>query len=129
MDDRIASANVMTYYEDEALNWHFDHSEFTTTLLLQAPNFGGEFEYLQDLRSPDNPNYKGVAGQLSGNLQTSIYPQTAGALNVFKGVNTAHRVTPDEDKTPRINTVLTYYEEPRKRFSAEEHLGFFGRKT
>ena len=48
---------------------------------------------------------------------------------MFKGVNTAHRVTPDEGKTPRINTVLTYYEELRKRFSAEEHLGFFGRKT
>ena len=87
MDDRIAGANVMTYYEGEALSWHFDRSEFTTTLLLQAPNSGGEFEYLQDLRSPDSPNYTGVAALLSGKLQTSICPQTAGTLNVFKGVN------------------------------------------
>ena len=43
MDDRIAGANVMTYYDGEALNWHFDRSEFTTTLLLQAPKAGGEF--------------------------------------------------------------------------------------
>ena len=27
--------NVMAYREGEALNWHFDRSEFTTTLLLQ----------------------------------------------------------------------------------------------
>ena len=129
LDDRIAGANVMTYYADEALSWHFDRSEFTTTLLLQAPNSGGEFEYLQDLRSPDGPNYTGAAALLSGKLQTSICPQTAGTLNVFKGVNTAHRVTPVEGKTPRINAVLTYYEEPGKRFSAEEHLDFYGRKT
>ena len=38
MDDRIAGANVMTYYDGEARNWHFDRSEFTTTLLLQAPS-------------------------------------------------------------------------------------------
>ena len=30
MDDRIAGANVMTYYEGKALNWHFDRSEYTT---------------------------------------------------------------------------------------------------
>ncbi len=46
MDDRIAGANVMTYYEGKALSWHFDRSEFTTTFLLQALNSGGEFEYL-----------------------------------------------------------------------------------
>ena len=33
-NDRIAGANVMTYYNGYALNWHFDQSEFTTTLPL-----------------------------------------------------------------------------------------------
>ena len=35
--DDLARVNVMAYREGEALNWHFDRSEFTTTLLLQAP--------------------------------------------------------------------------------------------
>ena len=74
MDDRIASANVMTYYDGEALNWHFDRSEFTTTLLLQAPSNGGEFEYLRDLRTDDDPNYDGVAALLNGELDRTLCP-------------------------------------------------------
>ena len=37
MDDPLARVNVMSYGDAQALNWHFDRSEFTTTLLLQAP--------------------------------------------------------------------------------------------
>ena len=51
MDDDLAGLNVMTYREGEMLNWHFDRSEFTTTLLLQAPDAGGEFQYRSGLRS------------------------------------------------------------------------------
>ena len=127
MDDRIAGANVMTYYNGEALNWHFDRSEFTTTLLLQAPKDGGEFEYLRDLRTAEDPNYAGVAELLMGKHKTQICPQEAGTLNVFRGVNTAHRVTPVKGDRPRINAVLTYYETPGRRFSEQEHLGFYGR--
>ena len=112
MDDRIAGANVMTYYDGEARNWHFDRSEFTTTLLLQAPSNGREFEYLRDLRTDDNPNYDGVAALLNGQLETTIYPQAAGTLNVFHYLNTAYRVTPVERDTPRINAVLTYFDAP-----------------
>jgi hypothetical protein len=36
MDDPLACANILGYYEGEGLNWHFDRSEFTTTLLLHA---------------------------------------------------------------------------------------------
>ena len=56
----------MAYRDGEALNWHFDRSEFTTTLLLQAPEQGGEFIYRTDLRSDDDPNYDGVAKLLRG---------------------------------------------------------------
>jgi hypothetical protein len=127
MDDRIACANVMTYYEGEALNWHFDRSEFTTTLLLQAPLAGGEFEYVKDLRTTGNPNFEGVAALYDGTIETKICAQDAGTLNVFKGVNTAHRVTPVQGGTPRINAVLTYYEKPGARFTRKERLGFYGR--
>ena len=44
MDDPLASVNVMQYRRGEALNWHFDRSEFTTTLLLQGADDGGEFQ-------------------------------------------------------------------------------------
>ena len=56
MDDPLARVNVMSYGDAQALNWHFDRSEFTITLLLQAPESGGAFEYAKDLRSDDDPN-------------------------------------------------------------------------
>ncbi len=128
MDDRIACANVMRYTEGEALNWHFDRSEFTTTLLLQAPRDGGAFEYRTGLRSDDDPNYDGVARILRGEdnaVQAMI--AKAGTLNVFRGKNTAHRVTPVVGPVDRIIAVFSYYETPGVRFSDEERIGFYGR--
>lgn len=61
MEDPMARVNVQASRDGEALNWHFDRSEFTTTILLQAPEQGGELEYRKDLRSKDDPNHAGVA--------------------------------------------------------------------
>ncbi|MGL4295467.1 MAG: 2OG-Fe(II) oxygenase, partial [Aestuariivirga sp.] len=66
MRDALARVNVMAYRDGEALNWHFDRSEFTTTLLLQAPDEGGDFVYRTDLRNDSDPNYDGVARLLRG---------------------------------------------------------------
>lgn len=128
MDDPLACANVMAYREGEALNWHFDRSEFTTTLLLQSANAGGEFQYRQNLRSDDDPNYSGVAKLLSGkDPLTRSLEMYAGTINVFLGKNTAHRVTPVEGETERMIAVLSYYENPGHVFSTEERVGFYGR--
>lgn len=128
MADKLAAVNAMAYREGEALNWHFDRSEFTTTLLLQAPDQGGEFEYRTDLRSDTDPNYDGVARLLRGQdpaLQSiRLVP---GTLNVFRGKNTAHRVTPVKGKTERIITVFSFFDRPGVIFTPEEQIGFYGR--
>ena len=128
MADPLARLNVMAYRAGEALNWHFDRSEFTTTLLLQAPAAGGAFEYRTDLRSERDPNYDGVARLLRDeDPQKKILTLTAGTLNVFRGKNTAHRVTPVQGDRERIVSVFSYYERPDVMFTAEERLGFYGR--
>jgi len=128
MADPLACANVMGYYEGEGLNWHFDRSEFTTTLLLQAPDAGGEFQYRKALRSDADPNYDGVARLMRGeDEQVSTLSFGAGDLNVFKGKNTAHRVTPPVGERPRLVAVFSYYETPGRLFSDRENLGFYGR--
>ena len=130
MDDPLACANVMAYRNGEALNWHFDRSEFTITLLLQSAKVGGEFEYRTDLRSDDDPNYDGVAKLLSGNdPESQILKLDPGTLNVFRGKNTAHRVTPVRGERERIIAVFSYYEFPGKVFSDEENIGFYGRAS
>ncbi|MFE0017510.1 2OG-Fe(II) oxygenase [Mesorhizobium sp. NPDC059054] len=128
MDDPLARANVMAYRAGEALNWHFDRSEFTTTLLLQAPDEGGAFEYRTDLRSDTDPNYPGVAQLLEG--RDSLVKTTRlkpGTLNIFRGKNTAHRVTPVAGDRERIIAVFSYYERQGVMFSPEERFGFYGR--
>lgn len=128
MDDPLARVNAMRYGTGEALNWHFDRSEFTTTVLLQAPEAGGLFEYRTDLRSDSDPNYDGVAAMLRGeDPALQAITLTPGTLNVFRGRNTAHRVTPVEGARPRIVAVFSYYDRPGVRMTAEEQRGFYGR--
>jgi hypothetical protein len=128
MRDPLARVNVMSYREGEALNWHFDRSEFTTTLLLQEPSGGGEFEYRSDLRTDNDPNYDGVARLLAGkDPAVKLLKLGAGTLNVFKGKNTLHRVTPCKGPRERYIAVFSYYERPGVMFSREEQIGFYGR--
>jgi hypothetical protein len=130
MRDWLARANVMAYRDGEALNWHFDRSEFTTTLLLQAPEQGGEFVYRSDLRTVDDPNYEGVAKLLRGEdpvVKTmNVFP---GTLNVFRGKNTAHKVNTVKGPKERIISVFTYYDRPGVMFTREEQIGFYGRTS
>ena len=128
MEDPLARVNVMGYREGEALNWHFDRSQFTTTLLIQEPLAGGAFQYRTDLRSEEDPNYDGIVRFIEGrDPSVQTLPQKAGTLNVFKGKNTVHRVTPVEGDRDRIVAVFSYYERPGVLFGAEERIGFYGR--
>ncbi len=128
MSDPLARLNVMDYRSGEALNWHFDRSQFTTTLLIQAPEQGGEFEYRSNLRSDTDPNYDGVGRMLRGeDSDIHVNPLAAGTLNVFKGKNTLHRVSPVHGPRKRLIAVFSYYDRPGVMFSREERIGFFGR--
>ncbi len=128
MADPLARVNVMRYGEGQQLGWHFDRSEFTVTLLLQAPDSGGEFEYRTNLRSGSDPNLDGVARLLEGrDPSAQRLKLEAGTLNVFRGLNTPHRVTPVEGSRPRMIAVLSFYDRPGVRFSREERIGFYGR--
>jgi hypothetical protein len=128
MADPLARANVMAYSEGESINWHFDRSEFTTTLLLQPAEAGGEFQYRSGLRAEDDPNYDGVGRFLADpSREVQSLPQQPGTFTVFKGKYAAHSVTPVEGARTRIVAVYSYYERPGVLFSAEERLGFYGR--
>jgi hypothetical protein len=130
MQDPLARVNVMSYPEGHTLNWHFDRSEFTTTLLLQAPDEGGAFEYRTGLRTADDPNHDGVAKLLLGeDPDVRKMSLSAGTLNVFRGINTPHRVTPVVGQTDRMVAVFSFYDRPGVSFTPEEQIGFYGRQA
>lgn len=128
MDDPLGRVNVMATRDGEGLNWHFDQSEFTTTIMLQASNEGGELEYVPELRSADNKNLDAVARLLQGeDVGNQIATLTPGTLNVFRGENTPHRVTTVHGSRDRIMTIYSFYENPGVTFTDEMRIGFYGR--
>jgi hypothetical protein len=128
MNDPLAKFNVIGYGPGQALNWHFDRSQFTTTLMLRTAEAGGEFEYRSGLRSETDPNYEGVARLLRGeDPQVRVQNLPAGSLNVFAGRNTAHRITPVRGSRSRMVAVFSYYDTPGVAFSPAERQGFYGR--
>ncbi len=129
MADPLARVNVMRYGDGEGLNWHFDRSEFTTTLLLQSPLHGGLFQYARDLRTDEDPNIEGVAKLIQGDWPIENVRLWPGTLNVFRGKNTAHRVTPVSGAQARMIAVFSYYEEPGVVFTDEDRVGFYGRAS
>jgi hypothetical protein len=128
MADPLARVNVIEYRPGETLNWHFDRSRYTTTLLIQAADAGGEFEYRSGLRSEGDPNYEGV-GRLLRGADGGIHINTLlpGTLNVFAGMNTLHRVSKVRGARSRLVAVYSYYDRPGVMFSDEERRGFYGR--
>jgi hypothetical protein len=127
--DEIGALNVMTYDPGDELGWHFDNADFVVTLMLQAPDAGGAFEYVPMLRSPGEDNAQGVAALLGGDRAgvRTMSPEP-GTLALFRGHFSPHRVTPVEGPTQRINAVLSYADRPDARLSASGRRIFFGRE-
>jgi hypothetical protein len=130
MEDPLARANILEYRPGEALNWHFDRSRYTTTLLIQAAEAGGQFEYCSDLRADGAPNYEEVGRVLKGDTdRIRTNGLAAGTLNVFAGKNALHRVSMVGGSRSRLVAVFSYYERPGVMFSDEERMGFYGRTS
>ena len=126
--DPMGAMILFIHDDGDQLGWHFDHAEFVTTLILQAPLAGGSFEYVQNLRSPNDENIDDVKKVLAGDGQDVVrIPAQAGALSLFIGQNSIHRVTPTGGPQHRVVAVLSYESEPDVVFSDEERIRFYGR--
>ena len=97
--------------------WHYDSNDVVFSLLLQAPEAGGQFEYAPYIRSESNENYAEVS-RLYRNPQRYAErpPMSPGDLTVFKGDLSMHRVTPVEGERRRIVALFCYDREPGTSF-------------
>jgi hypothetical protein len=97
---------------------------------LQMPDGGGEFQFVQALRSDDEANEQGVMAVLNGDHGAVETLATApGTLALFHGHHAMHRVTPVTGSRPRINAVLTYGEHPDMTLSPLTQKLFYGRNV
>ncbi|MFP6741652.1 MAG: hypothetical protein VCD33_08515 [Alphaproteobacteria bacterium] len=126
--DTFAALNINVFDSGQGLNWHFDRTDFSVTLSLQAASAGGTFEYAPMLRRPDDENYQGVSRVLTGvrkGLRRLSFPP--GTLAVFQGYNSLHRVTPVRGSRARLAAVLSFVREPGVRFTPYAQNLFYGR--
>ena len=125
--DPLGACSVNVFVDGGEHGWHFDESEFTVTLMLQAPESGGAFEYVPGIRGREDEKAI-VAAVLDGDRERVLgLPFTAGTLLVFGGRRTLHRVTRVGGARPRLVPVLTYAERPGLRNSEAVRKLFWGR--
>ncbi|MEL0658338.1 2OG-Fe(II) oxygenase [Psychromonas arctica] len=127
--DPLSSINLHYASEGQELGWHFDESSFATTLLLQSPEGGGVFEYIENMRDADigEMNYDGVAEVLDGKRQSKVLEASASTLVMFRGRNAMHRVTPTQGDITRMLVVLAYNSQPDVTLSESARMTFYGR--
>ncbi len=125
--DALGACSINVFTDGGEHGWHFDESEFTVTLMLQSPESGGAFEYVPRIRGrPDEKEI--VAGVLNGEHGGVVeLPFTAGALLIFGGRQTLHRVAKVRGARPRLTPVLCYSETPNRKNSEAVRKLFWGR--
>ena len=125
--DPLGACSVNVFVDGGEHGWHFDESEFTVTLMLQAPESGGSFQYVPRIRGREDERAI-VAAVLDGDRGRVLdLPFTAGTLLVFGGRQTLHRVTRVGGARPRLVPVLTYAERPGLTNSEAVRKLFWGR--
>lgn len=97
----------------QQFNWHFDTNEFTITMLLQAAESGGYFEYAPDLRNPNDECYEEVKEVIDGDRsRVKRLELNAGDLQLFLGRFSLHRVTTNTGKRDRLLLIMSFAEKP-----------------
>lgn len=127
--DAMSSINLHYADEGQELGWHFDNSSFAITLMIQNPKDGGEFEYVKDVRDADSGemNYEYSGKVLGGEIPTKVLSMDAGALVLFRGRNSLHRVTRSVGDRTRMLVVLAYNTQPGISLSESARMTFYGR--
>jgi len=109
--------------------WHFDTNEFTVSMLTQASQSGGAFEYCPNIRSARAENLDDVRAVLDGRGAHLVQrlPLHPGDLQLFQGRYSLHRVGPVQGPTPRHSAIFAYSERPGVIGTLERTQQLFGR--
>ncbi len=111
--DPLGACNVAVMGEGDELEWHFDQTDFVVSIALQDAEEGGDFLYAPLLRRAGDERYDDVVRVLDGDPSpVRRIPMDPGALLLFAGRHSLHRVTPCHGATPRLVALLSYDTKP-----------------
>jgi hypothetical protein len=126
--DPFGALNLAVMGDGERLHWHYDMTDFVTSIALRDAEEGGDFEYVPLIRSAADENYPRVQRLLLGSNDGVVrVPMHPGTLLLFEGRNSIHRVTPIRGKTTRLVALLAYDTKPGTRSSKLLQMARYGR--
>jgi hypothetical protein len=107
--DPLGALNIAVMKHGDSLLWHYDQTDFVTSILLQDCQAGGDFEYVPMIRNADNENYDRVRRLLDGDrdevVRLALEP---GTFAFFEGRQSIHRVAPISGPTDRYIGLLGF---------------------
>jgi hypothetical protein len=126
--DPLAGLTLNVIAPGRSHPWHFDTNEFTVSLLTQAADGGGRFEYCPNIRSATSENLDDVRAVLAGESdlvrRLDLRP---GDLQLFLGRYSLHRVSAVEGAVARHTAIFAYSRRPGVIGSPERTRQLFGR--
>jgi hypothetical protein len=126
--DPFGALNLAVMGDGECLFWHFDQTDFVTSIALRDAEEGGDFEYAPLIRSASDENYPALQQLLAGsNERVVCVPMCPGTLLLFEGRNSIHRVTSIGGRTTRLVALLAYDTKPGTRSSKLLQMARYGR--
>jgi hypothetical protein len=146
-EDPLGCCSINVFRPGYHHSFHFDESEFSTTLMLQESEipFTGLFQYTHPLRGSDDSTGMALPEvaaciqhydkgdfceeQPSSPPTLHTLPFTPGTLSIFSGRTSLHRVTKVEGNRSRLVAVLTFSSQPGFRNSAATQQMFWGRSS
>ncbi|MEU4254414.1 arpA protein [Amycolatopsis sp. NPDC026612] len=127
--DPLSGLTLNVIAPGRAHPWHFDTNTHTVSMLTQAAEAGGIFEYCPGIRSAADENFAAVRSVLAGDgthpvRRLALRP---GDLQLFQGRFALHRVSTVEGAIARHSAIFAYSERPGVIGSAERTRQLFGR--
>ncbi|OXM62592.1 HalD/BesD family halogenase [Amycolatopsis vastitatis] len=126
--DPLSGLTLNVIAPGRAHPWHFDTNTHTVSMLTQAAEDGGTFEYCPGIRSAADENLGDVRAVLAGDTRLVRHLNLRpGDLQLFKGRFALHRVSTVEGGTARHSAIFAYSERTGVVGSAERTRQLFGR--
>ncbi len=128
--DEFQALNIVALQPESWHAWHYDTTECTVTLLLQAADQGGEFAFLPNSRTDETEDREAVDRLLAGDMsQAQTFSRGAGTFTLFRGGYSLHGVTKVEGERPRITSIMTYDEQPNRVISDDINIRIYGKRV
>jgi hypothetical protein len=119
--DPMGGLNLSVMTDGDYLRWHFDQTDFVTSIAVQTSEKGGEFEYVPMIRTANDERYGEVKKVLlNDHPGVKKIANRPGTLLLFKGRYSIHRVSEIKGPKPRLMALLAYDEKPG--INSTDHL-------